>query len=110
MQTREQLIQTMNDAETAFINAKNALCEFDSRAENNVFADMQTAKRKMTDKLRRMASDDCEGAYNIGAEKYEANFTVDGVVYVGTLDVEYNRHDKTYYYVDGYKFTYKVKD
>lgn len=110
MPTREQLIQAINDAEVAFNIAKSALIDFDSRAENNVFPDLETAEDEMTRKLRRMAADDCEGAHNFGADEYTAEFTVDGVVYVGTLTVEYNRHDKTYYYVDGYEFTYKVKE
>jgi hypothetical protein len=110
MPTREQLIQAINDAEAALNAAKGALDDFDSRAENNVFADLETAEDEMTDKLVGMASDDCEGAGSVGCDEYTAEFTVDGVVYIGTLTVEYNRHDKTYYYVDEYEFTYKVKE
>lgn len=109
MLTRQQLIQAINDAEAALAAAKGALDDFDCLAENNVFPDLETAEDEMTDKLRAMASDDCKGAHNFGADEYTAEFTVDGVVYVGTLTVEYDRHDKTYYYVDEYKFTYKVK-
>lgn len=40
-------------------------------------------------------------------ETYEQEFIVSGVRYLGTLECEYNRHDKTYYYVEDAKFSYK---
>lgn len=62
----------------------------------------------MEDKLLGQAREDCEGAYNCGADHYDQEFMVGDVRYLGTLTVEYNRHDKTYYYIDGSNFSYKT--
>lgn len=47
-----------------------------------------------------MADDDCEGSHNCGLDEYRQEYIVDNIKYVGILNVEYNRHDKTYYYVE----------
>lgn len=70
---------------------------------------MEIAITAVEEKLEDEARNDCEGAGNCGAEEYTQEFMVAGVVHVGTLKVEYNRHDKTYYYVDGSKFSVAEK-
>lgn len=72
-----------------------------SSAEYNTFETREEADSKISSKLEDMAHNDCEGSYNCGEEEYTQEFIVDGIKYVGILTVEYNRYDKTYYYVDG---------
>lgn len=95
-------------AEANLAAAKSALAAFESQAENNVFESLSKALSDVEDKLLGQARQDCEGAYNCGADHYDQEFIVDGVRYLGTLTVEYNRHDKTYYYIDGSNFTHKI--
>lgn len=73
-------------------------------ADNNVFDDLDDAEYEMLEILLEMAAEDCEGSYNCGKDKYTSECYVNGLVYTATLKPEYNRHDKKYYYVDGYKF------
>ena len=56
-----------------------------------------------------MAFEDCEGAGNCGMDKYTQEFIVGDMHYIATLTVEYNRHDKTYYYIDETDFTVTPK-
>lgn len=57
------------------------------------------------------ASEDCEGSHCIGMDQYVTVAKVGDTYYEFTTPMEYNRHDKTYYYVDNYgaagKTTYK---
>ena len=64
------------------------------------------------DVLGAMASEDCEGSFNCGSPEYHRHFMLEGsnVVYVAVLDVEYNRHDKQYYYVEDSEFRVEVTD
>ncbi|EJO27457.1 hypothetical protein QWC_31731 [Achromobacter marplatensis] len=66
---------------------------------------MEDAEGEVEEMLRGRAHEDCEGSYNCGAEVYDQEFMVDGVKYVGTLKCEYNRHDKTYYYLEEAEFS-----
>ena len=109
MPTRKELENTLSAALKAVESAKSDLRAFDTAAENNVYPSLEDAEYEVTEKLLEIASDDCEGAHSVGAPKYTAEFMVDGVTHIGTLKVEYNRHDKTYYYVDGHKFSYVVR-
>lgn len=77
--------------------------------DNNVYANLEFALAAMEEMMRNEAHEDCEGSYNCGAGEYTRDFKVDDVIYTATLKVEYNRHDKTYYYVDGTTFSYKEK-
>ena len=46
------------------------------------------------------ASNDCEGSYNCGAEEYTVKFKVNDKLFKVNVGFSYNRHDKTYYYVE----------
>ena len=61
--------------------------------------------------LLRQAKQDCEGSHSCGEDRYNQEYTLNGsdIVFVGTLKVGYNRHDKTYYYVDDSEYYYKAK-
>lgn len=74
------------------------------KPECNIFEDLDFASAKIEDVLHDRAAQDCEGSYNCGLDKYEQYFMVGDKTYKGILEVEYNRHDKTYYYIDGTNF------
>lgn len=107
MSTREELTTAIKAATANLDAAKGALAAFEALAENNVFGTLDDAIDRIQDKLERRAFDDCQGANNCGAPQYSQEFMVGGVKYIGTLTVEYNRHDKTYYYVEESSFTYE---
>ena len=105
MATREQLVQQVQDARGALTAAETALQEWVALPANNVFATMEDAEGTLEDRLRDQAFADCEGAGNCGADTYTQGFVVDGAEYVATLTVEYNRYDKTYYYIEESDFS-----
>lgn len=108
--TKEELQQAVSAAKQNLITAEAAIAAFIASPQNNVFATLDDAVGALEDRLRQQAHEDCEGAGNCGAEEYEQEFIVDGVHYEGKLIVEYDRHDKTYYYIDRARFTYKPVD
>jgi predicted nuclease with TOPRIM domain len=71
-----------------------------------MYESLDDAEGYLWEILRERAFQDCEGSGNCGDEYYEQEFIVDGILYNGKLEVEYNRHDKTYYYIDGTKWSY----
>lgn len=103
--TREELLVRIRVLEQQLLVANTDLAMFDALPENNQFDDYETACAKTHGKLLCQAEEDCEGSYNYGDHEYFQEFIVDGKHYMGKLSVEYNRHDKTYYYVDGHEFT-----
>ena len=107
-QTRETLKAEINAAKKALEAAQQAYDEFDQAAENNVFASLEDAE-SLEEVLADRAFQDCQGAYNCGSPSYEQEFMVDGVAYVATLKCEYNRHDKTYYYLEEREFSIAPK-
>ena len=106
--TRDELVQAVTDAMSTLATAQDALDAFNARAENNVYESLQLALNTVEYQLQSRAYDACEGAGNCGLSEYTQLFIVDDITYIGLLEVEYNRHDKTYYYVDGQEFTYRV--
>lgn len=104
---KEDLILAVEQAQEALDAAKNELFKWESLAENNVFLSLKDAEYRVECILRGRAEEDCEGSYNCGQDTYEQEFIVNGVKYIGTLECEYNRHDKTYYYIEYAKFSYK---
>lgn len=109
MKTKEELINKVKSAEIALFSAKEALQNFLDLPENNVYVDLLTATKLVERKLQEKAFNDCEGADNCGLESYEQLFMVNDDTYLGTLYCEYNRHDKTYYYIEDSRFEYVKK-
>lgn len=103
------LSNTIADLQKQLDAANAEYYALSTSVENNVYANLEFALAAMEKMMRNEAHEDCEGSYNCGAEKYTRDFKVDDVIYTATLKVEYNRHDKTYYYVDGATFSYKEK-
>lgn len=93
-------------AEKAKRDAEAALHDFESLPENNVYASLEDAE-ELEDILRDQAAEDCEGSYNCGSPEYRRELMVDGEKYVAILKVDYDRHDKTYYYIYGSTFEIK---
>ena len=106
--TIEELKAAVTAAQANVAVAQKALDDFEELAENNVFASLEAAGA-LEDVLRGRAYQDCEGAGNCGAEEYHQDFMVEGKVYEATLTVEYNRHDKMYYYIDVSDFKIEPK-
>lgn len=100
MATKEELTLSVKTAQAALDAAKSALEAFESSPENHAYDSLDRAKEELYDYLRDKACEDCEGSYNCGSDEYEQEFSVSGERYLATLEVEYNRHDKTYYYVE----------
>lgn len=63
---------------------------------------MDEALCEINDHHFNQAHEDCEGSYNCGSPQYETIAFVGDKHYIFTTPFEYNRHDKTYYYIDNY--------
>lgn len=100
----EELNEAVSKAQEALDLAKNYLLEYLVKPENNTFTDLEVASYKIEMDLEDRASNACEGSYRRGPDEYIQLFYVNDSLYKGTLKVEYNRHDKTYYYIDGTDF------
>lgn len=107
MTTKQELELSVANAKSALATAEAALQAFNDAPENNRFDNLDDALAQIEDDLRILAYDDCQGAYNCGADSYSKEFYVGETLYRGTAEFEYNRHDKTYYYIDGCTFTYE---
>lgn len=107
---REDLFQKVKEAKDALYAAEAALRQFDASPERHVYESLDAAKARVGWFLEEQAHEACEGSYNCGLDYYTQEFIVDGVHYIGFLEVEYDRHAKTYYYVDRTTFSYKKKD
>ena len=83
-----------------------ALAAFEALAENNVYDNLEDALATVEEALTDEAHEDCEGSYCFGSDEYKQEFMVDNIRYIGTLAVEYNRRDRTYYYVENSTFSY----
>jgi hypothetical protein len=101
--TIEELEAKVIHAKAALSLAEQDLKDFKESPENNRYATLDEAY-ELEEVLRDRAYQDCQGAYNCGNDYYEQEFYVGDTLYVAEADVEYNRHDKTYYYIDGFKF------
>lgn len=100
MKSKEELQAQVSEATKALADAQAELEAFESLAENHVYKDMEEAQGYLEEILRDRAYEDCQGAHNCGDEEYRQEFIVDGVKWLAILSVEYNRHDKTYYYIE----------
>jgi hypothetical protein len=97
---KEQLQAACKQAKAVHSEALAALEAFERDPINNVFKTLEDAEISLEESMRDIASGDCEGSYNCGRSEYRQGFFVGGVQYVAIAQVEYNRHDKTYYYVE----------
>ena len=108
MQTKHELQQVVADASAALKAANKALAEFDWMAKNSVFESKEKAEGANEDKCDNRAFEDCKGERNCGMKTYIQDYMFDGVKYRCTATYEYNRHDKTYYYIDERDFKHEA--
>jgi len=96
----EAAVQTAKAAHDA---AVTALDDFERAPANHVYDTIEDAEATLHEVMRDVASEDCEGSHNCGASEYRQGFFVVGVEYVAIASVEYNRHDKTFYFVEAFR-------
>lgn len=100
----EQLKQQVALLKSAIAFAEGQLSLWLEDPENNQYASLEDAT-ELEDILHMKAHQDCEGSYNCGHSEYSQEFMVHDKRYVAKLEnIQYNRHDKTYYFVDGFDF------
>lgn len=107
---KAELREELKKATQRVTEIESAIFAIDAAPENNVFSSLEEAGQVLAERLHDEALEDCEGAGNCGADAYLQEFIVDGVHYIGTLSVEYGRHDKTYYYIDDIDWSVKPKE
>jgi len=90
-----------NKAQSNIDLIKSNLCFFQ-------FETHEDAKDSIIEVLQDKAHNDCEGSNNRGNDVYEQEYQLidSDTVYLGKIEVEYNRHDKTYYFVDEVEYSY----
>jgi hypothetical protein len=103
----QQLKYAVSTARLAFNQAVAALDTWENRAENHVYTTIEQACTTLEGRLCNQAETDCEGSYNCGQEEYTQECYVGTVKYRALLACEYNRHDKTYYYLEKSVFDIK---
>jgi hypothetical protein len=112
MGIKEMIIDAKTDVEFCSVRLKQAECNLEaleSDIRNHVYESLEVAEFKLEGILCREANEACEGSYCWGEDSYSQDFIVDDKEYVATMTFEYNRHDKTYYYVDCSEFSYGPK-
>jgi hypothetical protein len=106
----EILNRAVEEARAALAKAEAELEAFLRSPERFRYEDLDEAYELEWDLLER-AGEDCEGSYNVGHDEYRQEFYIGDKKYVAILfKIEYNRHDKRYYYVDGHKFRIEDED
>ena len=90
-----------NKAQSNIDLIKSNLCFFQ-------FDNHEDARYSIMWMLQYKAHNDCEGSNNRGDDVYEQEYQLidSDVVYEGKIEVEYNRHDKTYYFVEDVEYSY----
>ncbi len=105
---KEELKAKVKALQTEIAGLEKQIEEFDSAPEQNIFDSLEDAEGQITDRFSDIAHEQCEGAGNSGQPEFKQKFSVDGKFYEATVSFEYNRHDKTYYYIDGTDYSYTV--
>lgn len=94
-------------AELALIQEELNRAEGD--IQNHIYDSLEEAENFLFSMFENMAHEDCQGTHNCGDEEYTQDFIVGGKEYTAIGSFEYNRHDKTYYYIDSGGYSYKEK-
>lgn len=93
-------ISTMQAEHSSKINKLySELDSIVSAPENNVYESVDDARDTLEERFREEAGEAC-GSYEYGADKYWQQFSVDGKQYIFTMEVEYGRYDKQWYFVE----------
>jgi hypothetical protein len=112
MSIKEMIIDAKTDVEFCSERLRQAelnLESLESDILNHVYESLEDAEFRLEGILCRKANEACEGSYCWGEDEYSQDFIVDDKEYTAKMTFEYNRHDKTYYYVDYSDFSYGPK-
>lgn len=87
---------------------EQSLDDFDSLIENNQYSDHKNAEYSITGRFSYIASEQCEGSHNYGEEMFKQQYQIAGNsnTFEASVQFEYSRHDKTYYYIDETNYSY----
>lgn len=102
---RQALVDNVDHYVKQLNAAVAELDRWDSLPDNHKYRTLAAAEGHLKDWLCDKAHADCERRGEAGQNQYTQEFSVAGKRYRAVLVVEYNRHDKTYYYVDGTEFS-----
>lgn len=117
MNTKNQTQHKIDEMTRELIAMKNAVATYEKVIEDlkcdlsmHKYESHDAAETALYGTLENKAFQDCEGAYNCGQEVYSQEYmlTDSDVGYLAELKCEYNRHDKTYYYLDCRSYSYKI--
>lgn len=101
----QQRIQRLEEQVSTYLRLAETLkldCdELKTLPYQYVVEDVDEAEGLINDLAREWGYEDCSGPHTQGADSYSIFVYVNGVLHKATAEVEYNRHDYTYYYVDG---------
>lgn len=91
----------MNKAQYTLDSIKGNICFFQ-------FETHEDANDSLYEHLGEKASNDCEGSYIVGQDEYTQQYQLIGedTIYEGKIEVDYSRHDKTYYFVEDIEYSY----
>ena len=105
---KKQIAASIAEHHKAIAALEQSLIDFDSLIENNQYADHGGAEDSITDRFDGIARTQCEGAGNCGLPMFKQRYQIAGNpnTFEATVKFEYNRHDKTYYYIDGTDYSY----
>ena len=105
---KKQIAADIATHQKAIAVLEQSLDDFDSLLENNQYADHEYAQESITERFHSIAHEQCQGAYNCGDPIFKQQFQIDGNpnMFEASVEFEYNRHDKTYYYIDETNYGY----
>lgn len=105
MTSLNDLHEELKAAQNAVGEANKRIYDFECSPEQNIYVKLDDAEGYIYERLMRYAGEACEGSHCYGESEYTQEFKVGEDRYIAKLELEYNRHDKTYYYIDGEEFT-----
>lgn len=105
---KEQIATEIATHHKAIAVLEQSLMDIDSMIENNQYTDQKNAEYSITEHFSGIAHEQCEGSGNCGEPLFKRRYQIAGNpnTFEATVEFEYNRHDKTYYYIDGTEYSY----
>ena len=88
-------------------NPADILCgriNYDIDLTQEFNGDIEDLEDEIYWKAKEWAQDACEGSHSCGSDSYDVRFKAGDKIYSVEVGFSYNRHDKTYYYVENQGF------
>lgn len=103
---KNELAAKISDLKVEVALAEAEMYAFDSALYNNQYSSHDHARTEIENRYEGIADQDCEGAHNCGQSEYKQLYQISDNpnTFEATVSFEYNRHDKTYYYIDGQSY------